>query len=241
MSGERILVVDDEPTIVEVVELYLSREGFEVITAADGAAALAAIAQWRPDLVVLDLMLPRVSGLEVFRQMQAGGALPTIMLTARGEETDRVVGLELGADDYVTKPFSPRELVARVKAVLRRTQTAAAGSSSAQAGAAPTPVVVGALRIDPAARSVLLAGVPLALTAREFDLLLFMARSPGQVFSREQLLDQVWGYTFASDAGTVTVHIRRLREKLEQDPTKPRFLHTVWGVGYKFEPLDNTK
>jgi len=239
MSGERILVVDDEPTIVEVVELYLSREGFEVITAADGAAALAAIAQWRPDLVVLDLMLPRVSGLEVFRQMQAGGALPTIMLTARGEETDRVVGLELGADDYVTKPFSPRELVARVKAVLRRTQ--AVGSSSAQAGAVPTPVVVGALRIDPAARSVLLAGVPLTLTAREFDLLLFMARSPGQVFSREQLLDQVWGYTFASDAGTVTVHIRRLREKLEQDPTKPRFLHTVWGVGYKFEPLDNTK
>lgn len=236
MSGERILVVDDEPTIVEVVELYLSREGYEVVTAADGEAALAAITQQRPDLVVLDLMLPRLSGLEVCRQIQASGALPIIMLTARGEETDRVVGLELGADDYVTKPFSPRELVARVKAVLRRSQATAAAGSAAPRDQATLPVVAGPLRIDPAAHSVTLAGKPLMLTAREFDLLLFLARHPGQVFTREQLLDQVWGYTFASDASTVTVHIRRLREKLEHDPTNPSFLHTVWGVGYKFEP-----
>lgn len=227
MSGERILVVDDEPTIVEVVALYLEREGFAVVTAADGEAALAAVARQRPDLVILDLMLPRVSGLEVYRQIQAGGTLPVIMLTARGEETDRVVGLELGADDYVTKPFSPRELVARVKAVLRRTRATTAAVAA---------VVAGSLRIDPGARSVTLADEPLTLTAREFDLLLFLARAPGQVFTREQLLDHVWGYTFASDASTVTVHIRRLREKIEQDPTNPRFIHTVWGVGYKFDP-----
>lgn len=236
MSGERILVVDDEPTIVEVVALYLEREGFAVVTAADGAAALAAVARQRPDLVILDLMLPRVSGLEVYRQIQAGGPLPVIMLTARGEETDRVVGLELGADDYVTKPFSPRELVARVKAVLRRTRATTAAVAAVQRDAAVAAVVAGPLRIDPGARSVTLADEPLTLTAREFDLLLFLARAPGQVFTREQLLDHVWGYTFASDASTVTVHIRRLREKIEQDPTNPRFIHTVWGVGYKFDP-----
>jgi DNA-binding response OmpR family regulator len=232
MSGERILVVDDEPTIVEVVELYLTREGFEVVTAADGDAALSAIAQQRPDMVILDLMLPRVDGLEITRQIRAGGALPIIMLTARSDETDRVVGLELGADDYVTKPFSPRELVARVKAVLRRSQSAAAPAAR---DAAMSVIVTGPLRIDPAAHSVTLAGKSLTLTAREFDLLLFLARHPSQVFTREQLLDQVWGYTFASDASTVTVHIRRLREKIEQNPTKPQFIQTVWGVGYKFE------
>lgn len=231
MSGERILIVDDEPTIVEVVELYLTREGFTVVTAADGHAALAAIARQRPDLVILDLMLPGVDGLEITRQLRGGGALPIIMLTARGDETDRVVGLELGADDYVTKPFSPRELVARVKAVLRRSQAAAAATRDA----ATAPVVAGPLRIDPAAHSVTMAGKSLALTAREFDLLLFLARHPGQVFTREQLLDQVWGYTFASDASTVTVHIRRLREKIEADPTSPQLIQTVWGVGYKFE------
>ncbi len=229
MSGERILVVDDEPTILEVVSMYLSREGFAVVTAADGTAALAAITQQRPDLLILDLMLPGIDGLEITRQLRAGGALPIIMLTARNDETDRVVGLELGADDYVTKPFSPRELVARVKAVLRRTQATPARDT------ASTPVVAGQLRIDPAAHSVTLAGKALTLTAREFDLLLFLARHPHQVFSREQLLDQVWGYTFASDASTVTVHIRRLREKIEHDPTNPQFIQTVWGVGYKFE------
>ena len=230
MSGETILVVDDEPTIVEVVELYLLREGFKVLTAADGHAALSAVQQQRPDLVVLDLMLPGMSGLDVTRQLRAGGALPIIMLTARGEETDRVVGLELGADDYVTKPFSPRELVARVKAVLRRAQPAAA----------PEPadahvIAIGGLRLDAAARSVTLDGQPISLTAREFDLLLFLMRRPSQVFTREQLLDNVWGYTFASDMSTVTVHIRRLREKIERDPTNPTLLQTVWGVGYKLE------
>jgi DNA-binding response OmpR family regulator len=230
MSGETILVVDDEPTIVEVVELYLLREGFKVLTAVDGHAALSAVRQQRPDLIVLDLMLPGLSGLDVTRQLRASGALPIIMLTARGEEADRVVGLELGADDYVTKPFSPRELVARVKAVLRRAQPA------------PTPepadthvIAIGGLRLDAAARSVTVDGQPISLTAREFDLLLFLMRRPSQVFTREQLLDNVWGYTFASDMSTVTVHIRRLREKIERDPTNPTLLQTVWGVGYKLE------
>jgi two-component system, OmpR family, response regulator ResD len=232
MTAKHILVVDDEPTILEVVELYLRREGYEVSTARSGVEALEQVARERPDLMVLDLMLPELGGLEVCRQLHAApGAPPIIMLTARGEETDRVVGLELGADDYITKPFSPRELVARVKAVLRR----------ARAEQAPQPgddslLRTGDLLIRVASRAVELAGQPVALTAREFDLLLFLARHPGQVFRREQLLDQVWGFSFASDASTVTVHIRRLREKIEHDPTSPRYLHTVWGVGYKFDP-----
>ncbi|HWQ12118.1 MAG TPA: response regulator transcription factor [Roseiflexaceae bacterium] len=229
MSGETILVVDDEPTIVEVVDLYLRREGFEVVTAADGHAALAAAERRRPDLVVLDLMLPGVGGLEVAGRLRATGPIPIIMLTARGEEADRVVGLELGADDYVVKPFSPRELVARVKAVLRRVQPPAALN-------APGPVLVhGPLRLDTAARTATLEGRPLSLTVREFDLLAFLMRHPGQVFTREQLLDNVWGYTFASDMSTVTVHIRRLREKIEADPAIPKLLTTVWGVGYRLE------
>ena len=231
MSGETILIVDDEPTIVEVVGLYLQREGFRVVTAADGAAALNMVEQQRPDLVVLDLMLPGLGGLEVTRRLRAGGDLPIIMLTARGEEADRVVGLELGADDYVTKPFSARELVARVKAVLRRSHPEAAPSEPAAAGA----LAIGGLRLDPAARAVTLDGQPISLTVREFDLLQFLMRHPGQVFTREQLLDNVWGYTFASDMGTVTVHIRRLREKIERDPANPAFLQTIWGVGYKLE------
>src|SRR5688572_12196883 len=181
MSGETILIVDDEPTIVEVVELYLRREGFEVQTAVDGLAALKAVQQQRPDLIVLDLMLPGMSGLELTRQIRASGALPIIMLTARGEETDRVVGLELGADDYVTKPFSPRELVARVKAVLRRAQPVP-DPADAQV------IALGGLRLDAAARSATLDGQPIGLTVREFDLLHFLMRHPGQVFTREQLL-----------------------------------------------------
>ncbi|NJN15842.1 MAG: response regulator transcription factor [Oscillochloris sp.] len=231
MSGERILVVDDEPTIREVVGLYLRRDGFEVDIAADGEEALTMIERQRPDLIVLDLMLPGVDGMQITRQVRASGNLPIIMLTARGEEIDRVLGLELGADDYVTKPFSPRELVARVRAVLRRTQSA--GDSARESS--NTPVLVGPLRIEPAARTATIHGRALNLTLREYDLLLFLARRPGQVFSREQLLDQVWGYTFASDASTVTVHIRRLREKIEDDPTTPKRIQTVWGVGYKFE------
>jgi len=230
MSGETILIVDDEPTIVEVVGLYLQREGFRVITAADGAAALALVEQQRPDLVVLDLMLPGISGLDVMRRLRASGALPIILLTARSEEADRVVGLELGADDYVTKPFSSRELVARVKAVLRRTHPEPAAEPSAA-----NILTVGGLRMDTASHAVTLDGQPIGLTAREFDLLQFLMRHPGQVFTREQLLDNVWGYTFASDMSTVTVHIRRLREKIEPDPANPVFLQTIWGVGYKLE------
>ena len=231
MSGETILIVDDEPTIVEVVALYLQREGFRVVTAADGGAALSMVEEQRPDLVVLDLMLPGLSGLEVTRRLRANSALPIIVLTARGEEADRVVGLELGADDYVTKPFSARELVARVKAVLRRTHPEAPPAEPA----ALSVLTIGGLRLDTAARSVTLDGQPINLTVREFDLLLFLMRHPGQVFTREQLLDNVWGYTFASDMGTVTVHIRRLREKIERDPANPVVLQTIWGVGYKLE------
>jgi DNA-binding response OmpR family regulator len=227
MPEALILVVEDEPTIVEVVVRYLQREGFRTITAGDGESALQAVARERPDLLVLDLMLPGLDGLEVLRRLRANGAIPVVMLTARGEEIDRVVGLELGADDYLTKPFSPRELVARVKAVLRRTQGSAVVDASA------VPLVVGDLRLDLAARTVSLAGSPIALTGREFDLLAFLMRHVNQVFTREQLLDQVWGFTFAGDLSTVTVHIRRLREKLERDAANPELLQTVWGVGYK--------
>lgn len=231
MSNETILVVDDEPTILEVVELYLRREGFQVITAMDGMAALQAYRKQAFDLIVLDLMLPGLNGLEVLRQIRSERDLPIIMLTARGEETDRVVGLELGADDYVTKPFSNRELVARVKAVLRRTQT----KESSQDVSSTHTLTIGELQLDTSARTVMLASQSVSLTAREFDLLAFFMRHPGQVFTREQLLDNVWGYTFASDMSTVTVHIRRLREKIEHDPTNPTFLQTVWGIGYKLE------
>ncbi len=226
MSGELILIVDDESTIVEVVELYLRREGFRVATAQDGKQALESIAHERPDLLVLDLMLPGISGLEITRMLRAQGNLPIIMLTARSEESDRIVGLELGADDYVTKPFSPRELVARVKSVLRRVQPSTPSEDTQS-------LTVGALRLNHSARSVTLHGAPINLTAREFDLLAFLMRHPDQVFTREQLLDNVWGYTFASDLSTVTVHIRRLREKIERDPAEPLILQTVWGVGYK--------
>jgi DNA-binding response OmpR family regulator len=231
MSGETILIVDDEPTIVEVVGLYLQREGYKVLTAGDGAAALDMVEQQRPDLVVLDLMLPGLGGLEVTRRLRAGGALPIIMLTARTEEADRVVGLELGADDYVTKPFSARELVARVKAVLRRTHPELPAAPAAE----PSALSIGGLRLDTSTRLVTLDGQSISLTVREFDLLQFLMRHPGQVFTREQLLDNVWGYTFASDMSTVTVHIRRLREKIEPDPANPVFLQTIWGVGYKLE------
>lgn len=228
MSAETILVVDDEPTIVEIVARYLEREGYQVLTAADGAGALAHIERRRPQLVILDLMLPGISGLELLRRLRGDGGLAVIVLTALDEETDRVVGLELGADDYVTKPFSPRELVARVRAVLRRTAATPAAMPDA-------PLAVGQLRIDLAARTATLDGAPIGLTSREFDLLAFLMRHPGQVFTREQLLDQVWGYTFASDLSTVTVHVRRLREKIEADPANPTLLQTVWGVGYRLE------
>ncbi len=222
----RILVVDDEPNIREVVERYLHREGYETIPAADGEEALARASE--ADLIILDLMLPRIDGVEVCRRIRAESNVPIIMLTAKSEETDMLVGLKLGADDYVRKPFSPRELVARVESVLRRVQ-----------GSPRTPgdlVQVGSLRINPRLRTVERSGLSIELTAREFDLLLFLASHPGQVFTREQLLDQVWDYHFPGDTGTVTVHVRRLREKVEPDPVRPRYVKTVWGVGYKVEP-----
>jgi len=223
-----ILVVDDEPTIAEVVARYLDRAGYRTAIAHDGDQALASAENSRPDLVVLDLMLPGVDGLEVMRRLR-GRAVPpgVILLTAKGDESDRVIGLRLGADDYVVKPFSPAELVARVDAVLRRVERPVEEAE---------PLVVGEIRIDPVARVVTVAGEPVVLTQREFDLLLFMARHPHRVFSRNQLMDAVWQYSFYTDTSTVTVHIRRLRAKLERDPGHPRHLETVWGVGYRFAP-----
>ncbi len=223
---QSVLVVDDEPTIREVVCRYLERDGFRTVEAADGESALASIEESEPALVVLDVMLPGVDGLEVCRRVRANSRVPIILLTARGEETDRIVGLELGADDYVTKPFSPRELAVRVRTVLRRISS---DEPSAR-------IEAGDLVIDAATRDVLRDGVELKLTAKEFDLLLFLAQNPRQVFSREHLMDRVWGYQAAFDTGTVTVHIRRLREKIEQDPSAPKRIETVWGVGYRFAP-----
>jgi DNA-binding response OmpR family regulator len=224
-----VLVVDDEPTIAEVVSRYLERAGYETRVAADGLEALELAADSRPDLVVLDLMLPGMDGLEVMRRIRDSDRdhVAVILLTAKGEESDRVIGLRLGADDYVVKPFSPAELVARVDAVLRRIDT-----SPEQA----EPLDFDGLRIDPAARRVWVGDEEPQLTQREFDLLLFLARHPGQVFSRNQLMDAVWQYSFYSDTSTVTVHIRRLRSKVEADPAEPRFIQTVWGVGYRFQP-----
>ena len=228
LAGERVLVVDDEPTVREVVQHYLERDGYQVLTAADGAEALAAVADGAPDLIVLDLMLPRVDGLDVCRQVRAAGPTPIIMLTAKGHESDRIVGLELGADDYVVKPFSPRELVARVRSVLRRTL-----ATDAQR---PGPLRAGDVTVDPATREVTVAGRQVSLTVREFDLLLYLVRHPRQVFTRGQLLRQVWEYTWLGDTSTVTVHVRRLREKLEEDPSAPLRVQTVYGVGYRFVP-----
>ncbi len=232
-SRGTVLVVDDEPTITEVVSRYLRRAGYRAETASDGAQALAAAARARPDLVVLDLMLPRIDGLEVMARLReqdrAGGVgpVPVILLTARGEESDRIAGLRLGADDYVVKPFSPAELVARIDTVLRRVERPAESS----------PLIeIGEIVVDPHARRALIGGVEAQLTVREFDLLLFFLQHPGQVFRREQLMDAVWQYSFYTDTSTVTVHIRRLRAKIERDPAEPRYLQTVWGVGYRFQP-----
>jgi DNA-binding response OmpR family regulator len=224
-----VLVVDDEPTIGEVVGRYLTRAGYDVRIAADGGSALAEVAERSPDLVVLDLMLPGIEGLEVMRRIRDRNRHGTaiILLTAKGEEIDRVVGLRLGADDYVVKPFSPTELVARVDAVLRRTGAVATPAA---------PLRYEGLSIDPAARRVTVDGREIALSQREFDVLLFFARHPGQAFTREQLMDQVWQFSFYTDTSTVTVHIRRIRSKIERDPAVPRFIETVWGVGYRFRP-----
>jgi DNA-binding response OmpR family regulator len=225
----KVLVVDDEPTIGDVVSRYLRRAGYDTLLAATGEEALRRAGSGRPDLVVLDLMLPDIDGLEVMRRLRQQNRERTaiILLTARGEESDRIVGLRLGADDYVVKPFSPAELVARVDAVLRRLESIPEREA---------PLRFDGLEIDPSGRRVLLAGEQLSLTQREFELLLFMARHPGQAFTREQLMERVWQYTFFIDTSTVTVHIRRLRAKLEPDPARPRFIETVWGIGYRFAP-----
>lgn len=233
-----IFIVDDERTIREVVRRYLEREGYAVVEAETGAEALSLLKTQRADLILLDIMLPGIDGFAVARSLRnapeyaslsAAGDIPIIMLTSLGDEADRISGFELGADDYVVKPFSPRELVARVKAVLRR--------STPNAEKEEKPITFERLQVDPLRRTVTLADNVVALTAKEFDLLWLFARHPEQVFTREQLLNQVWGYEFYGDESTVTVHIRRLREKIETDPANPAYIKTVWGIGYKFEPL----
>jgi DNA-binding response OmpR family regulator len=222
-----VLVVDDEPIVRDVVVRYLQRDGFDTLEAGDGNAARSIIESGAPDIVVLDVMLPGTDGLSLCRWIRAGSDLPVIMLTARGEAADRIVGLEIGADDYVTKPFSPRELAIRVRNVLKRAETPPPAAET---------LSFDGLTIDGKTREVTLDGEPVRLTGKEFDLLHFLASNPREVFSRTQLMDRVWGYEAALDTGTVTVHIRRLRSKIERDPSLPRHLETLWGVGYRFVP-----
>lgn len=227
-----VLVVDDEAIVRDVLVRYLERDGFHTLQAGDGHTALDLIDDHADELslVVLDLMLPGIDGLELCRMIRERGDLPVIMLTARSDQSDRIVGLELGADDYVGKPFSPREMTARIRNVIRRAQP----STTADAPTADSTYVFGDVRIDSTSRSVARAGTPLKLTAREFDLLRFLAANPNEVFSRDQLMARVWGYESAFDTGTVSVHVRRLREKVEADPSEPVHLQTVWGIGYRF-------
>lgn len=234
MADKSILVVEDEPSISEVVSLYLRQAGYQVQTLGDGRTALEVLEKRVPDLVVMDLMLPGMDGFSLTRWLRERSAAPIIMLTSRREELDRIAGLEMGADDYVVKPFSPQELVSRVRAVLRRS----GGEKTAEA---ERPLQAGPLKIDPLARTVLLNDVGVELTAREFDMLYLLARHPRQVFSRDHLLERVWGTSEYIDPGTVTVHVRRIREKIEADPANPAMLLTVWGVGYKFEPSPQAK
>ncbi|MBA2454275.1 MAG: response regulator transcription factor [Chloroflexia bacterium] len=226
--AQTILVVDDEPSIVEVLSLYLSREGYSVLSADNGETALNLAREARPDLIVLDIMLPYKSGLEVTSLLRREHNIPIILLTARSDEIDRIAGLEIGADDYVVKPFSPREVVARVKAVLRR-------AAVVEKDLEQKSLAIGGIVISPGERSVTLDDRQVSLTAKEFDLLYFLASQPRHVFSRSQLLDHVWGTEFIADESTVTVHVRRLREKIEIDASHPTHVVTVWGVGYKFD------
>jgi DNA-binding response OmpR family regulator len=224
-----VLVVDDEPIVREVVVSYLRRDGFATLEAEDGDEARRMLERDEPGLVVLDVMLPGTDGLELCRWIRSRSRVPLIMLTARGEEADRIVGLELGADDYVTKPFSPRELAARVRAVLRRSDAATADPGGER-------ISFGDVTLDESTREATKGGRKLTLTAKEFDLLAFLASHPRRVFSREQLMERLWGYSAALDTGTVTVHVRRVREKVEDDPSRPEHLQTVWGVGYRLVP-----
>lgn len=228
MTTPEILVVEDEPSIAEVVELYLRRAGYQVRAVNDGNAALRLLEERLPDLVVLDVMLPGMDGFSILRWLRDRSDTPVIFITARREEVERIAGLELGADDYVVKPFSPQELVSRVRAVLRRIHR--------EEDKANKPLTYGDLSIDPQTRLITLSGQEIALTSREFDLFWLLAQHPRQVFTRGQLLERVWGVTEYIDPGTVTVHLRRLREKIEKDASHPTRLVTIWGVGYKFEP-----
>ncbi len=230
-TAPRVLIIEDDPNVAEVVARYLQREGYRVEIVGDGARGLDRALTDPPDLMVLDLMLPSLGGLEVCRRLRAVAPVPIIMLTARGEEADRIAGLELGADDYVAKPFSPRELTARVKAVLRRATGPMSGPSQEEV----TTLEAGSLRLDLVGHEAHVDGRLVALTAREFDLLAHLMSNPRRAFRREQLLEDVWGFAYG-DTSTVTVHIRRLREKVEADPSAPRHVCTVWGVGYRFEP-----
>ncbi len=222
-----VLVVDDELIVRDVVARYLVRDGHSIVQAGDGETARSIFERDAPALVVLDVMLPGIDGLELMRWIRERSNVPVILLTARGEESDRIVGLELGADDYVTKPFSPRELAARVRTVLRRAPEPHSG---------PERIEFGDVEVETASREVTKCGKPLRLTLKEYDLLSFLASNPNRVFSREQLMDRVWGYEAALDTGTLTVHVRRLREKIEDDPSRPRHFETVWGMGYRFRP-----
>jgi len=230
MNAKTILVVEDEASIAEVVSLYLKRAGYGVQVALDGRQAMNLLERQLPDFVILDLMLPEVDGLSLTRWLRDRSDVPIIMLTARREEIDRISGLELGADDYVVKPFSPQELVSRVRAVMRRLGREQGEAESKR------PLSFHGLSIDPRSRVVTVKESPIDLTVKEFDMLYLLARHPKQVFTREQLLERVWGGAQYIDPGTVTVHVRRLREKIEEDASKPTRLLTVWGVGYKFEP-----
>jgi DNA-binding response OmpR family regulator len=229
MNAKTILVVEDEASIAEVVSLYLKRAGYNVLIASDGRQAMNSFDRQRPDFVILDLMLPEVDGLSLTRWLRDRSDVPIIMLTARREEIDRITGLEMGADDYVVKPFSPQELVSRVRAVMRRL------GREQDAVENERTLSFEELSIDPRSRVVTVKSSPIELTAKEFDMLYLLARHPKQVFTREQLLERIWGGAQFIDPGTVTVHVRRLREKIEDDPSKPMRLLTVWGVGYKFE------
>jgi DNA-binding response OmpR family regulator len=230
MNEKHILVIEDEPSLAEVVSLYLKRAGYQVQIANDGKQAMSILEKQIPDFVIMDIMLPEVDGLSLTRWLRDRSDVPIIMVTARREEVDRIAGLEMGADDYVVKPFSPQELVSRVRAVFRRT-----GRDQAEAES-DRPLLFDDLEIDPRSRMVTVKESQVELTAKEFDMLYMLARHPKQVFTRDQLLERVWGGAEYIDAGTVTVHVRRLREKIESDPAKPIHILTVWGVGYKFEP-----
>ncbi len=230
MNKGDILVVDDEPAIARLIQMYLDREGYRAVVATTGSDAVLEVRNRKPLLVILDIMLPDIDGWEVCREIRRTSDVPIIMLTAREGDEDKVVGLELGADDYVTKPFVPRELVARVKAILRRVDRPQPGSINGE-----EVLDFGVLRIEPARREVWLESEPVQLRAKEYDLLTELARRPGIVFTREQLLQDVWGYDFFGDSGTIDVHVRRLRAKLHDDSTNPRFIETVWGVGYRFK------